>query len=54
MKSLFTTLQVVGTVALAAAVEQFAAKDYWVAISATLVGILAYVVYELIPPKSEQ
>lgn len=52
MNKVFVSLQVVATLALAAAVEQFAVKGYWVALAATVVGVACYVVYEVLPPKN--
>jgi len=47
----FAALQVLATVFLAGAVEQFTAHNYWVALGSAVVGIAGYIAYELIPQK---
>jgi len=51
MLNKFVALQTVATLSLAVAAEQFATHDYWVAIGAGLLGVVAYVIYEVLPQK---
>jgi len=45
------TLQSLATVCLGAAVEQFSTHNYVVGCLCGLLGVIAYVVYEVVPAK---
>lgn len=47
----FVALQTFATLALAIATEQFATHNFWVGVACGVLGIAAYVAYELLPIK---